>query len=618
VIEFVRTTQATSSQDDFQAALIGLFFTTGKMETYSDMMRRGRSGELPESQLLDQLFRLIAQSLDDGLGLAGNPGVSAYDAARRRGRAPEDALDGAVVPEMNRQIPTMMYSAMESLFNRLDEVVVPPEVLAATFHVQPEVTPEFIGVDAHSQLARVLFEADYLGKSLINRPELQKKIPRYQSEFVFERNNPPARSSGVTVVTASCRMWITIDRVNAAQSADGNVFVTLDATMRFNIRASGTGTVAAQCSNDYASLLSSLYDDFAVEFPVLHELREGAKLAAAARWLKNRRPGLTLPQAGRTAWNAPAKTPFLLYVVWSPKPPKPGAAAVSMKAEGGVDLRLPGVPGPAPVDRRLTLIGTIEGLVPPSSGVLVALPGATVAPGPVRAASGQAGTATPNRVSADIGDVRGKGVTKEDIVEDPRLLGEQWKFRKSVIDNMGDLIGIAYRRGGKIRLDSHGKLYFECVDPACKPEPGDPFARFGIDCSGATENAARTSAGFVQSVYKDSLHGLVGDADDQKNYFKRNGSFIPPSGNPAPGDFVFFEMTTKVAVPGQATHVGIYLGATKEGEMAVIHASSRLKEVMATREKFGESYLGKHILGYGDVHKLYQAEQSSRRYKNGQ
>ena len=108
-------------------------------------------------------------------------------------------------------------------------------------------------------------------------------------------------------------MWITIDRVDVAQSADGNVLATRDAMMRFNLREM-SGTAPTECSREYAILLSSLYDDFAVEFPALHELREAAKLAAAARWLKYRRPGLTLSQAGRTAWNAPAKTPFLLYV----------------------------------------------------------------------------------------------------------------------------------------------------------------------------------------------------------------------------------------------------------------------------------------------------------------
>lgn len=363
----------SNAQRDFRAAFVGLVFAAGKMDAYRDMNRRVQSGELADPQLTDEVFRLIATCLDEGLGLAGNPGVTAYNAARRRGSAPESAFDNGLVPEFNRQIATSTYSAMESLFNRLDEVVVPPDVLQTALHIRPEVTPEFIGVDAHSQLARVLFESDYLGKSLVNKPELQKTIALYQTEFAFERSHPVPMKSGAH---STCRIWITIDQIDVAQSPDGNVFATRGAKMRVNIQAMGaTGTPPTQCSRDYANLLTSLYDDFSAKFPVLHELREAAKLAAAARWLKTQQPEFTLPQAGRTAWNAPTRTPGLLYLMWSPKPPRPGAPTIAIKAMGGVSLRLPGVPdvGPSgpvgvPVDVQLRPMAANSAAAGPSSG----------------------------------------------------------------------------------------------------------------------------------------------------------------------------------------------------------------------------------------------------------
>jgi hypothetical protein len=197
-------------------------------------------------------------------------------------------------------------------------------------------------------------------------------IIRYQTEFAFERNHPVAMTS---TVSATCHLWITIDQVDMARSSDGNVFAVRGAKMRFNIQAKGgTNTQATECSADYANLLTSLYDDFSAEFPVLHELREAAKLAASARWLKTRNSSARLPQAGRSVWNAPTKTAGLLFLMWSPKPPKLGAPAMAIKAMGGVSLRLPGVPevgasGPVgiPVDVQLMPMAVSGSAAHPSS-----------------------------------------------------------------------------------------------------------------------------------------------------------------------------------------------------------------------------------------------------------
>ena len=54
----------------------------------------------------------------------------------------------------------------------------------------------------------------------------------------------------------------------------------------------------------YAQELTTIYDELAQSFsPLLHELREAAKLAYAAQWLRARNAALKLPAEGRGSWN---------------------------------------------------------------------------------------------------------------------------------------------------------------------------------------------------------------------------------------------------------------------------------------------------------------------------
>ena len=55
--------------------------------------------------------------------------------------------------------------------------------------------PRFDGVDPASPLARLLYEADYLGKSLLHRPELASRIPGYKTEYAFDAGRPGAAST---------------------------------------------------------------------------------------------------------------------------------------------------------------------------------------------------------------------------------------------------------------------------------------------------------------------------------------------------------------------------------------------------------------------------------------
>src|SRR5262249_35468090 len=83
-----------------------------------------------------------------------------------------------------------------------------------------------------------------------------------------------------------------------------------------------------------------LYDGFARHHTaVFHELREAAKLAYAAQWLKAKNAAFPVPVAALETWQSPASVPGVIFITWSPDPSKPDVQSVS--AIGGVSLRVP-------------------------------------------------------------------------------------------------------------------------------------------------------------------------------------------------------------------------------------------------------------------------------------
>ncbi|NQU57416.1 MAG: tetratricopeptide repeat protein, partial [Rhodospirillales bacterium] len=303
---------------------------------------RARRGELNKRQFEIALGRAICNGMDSSFGLSGRPVYNAFNRALSQGIDFGSSLAKAF-GELDNQLRTVLKIAMGNLFRRHDFITVPPEVMQETLGVRPEVTPEYIGVDSRSQLARVMFEADRLGKQLPNMVRLQGKIPGYKTNFAFDRANP--RKAGRFKPTATQHLWISIDRLDLAQSKDRYTLELRGAKMRFNIREMKDDRSVPAPPGAYEKLLTSLYDHFAKEFPVLHELRETAKLKAAAAWLKKHKPNLKLPARGRVPWSGPSKIPGLLYFTWTPNP-RPGSVVASMMAMGGVSLgiRIPLVP----------------------------------------------------------------------------------------------------------------------------------------------------------------------------------------------------------------------------------------------------------------------------------
>jgi len=180
------------------------------------------------------------------------------------------------------------------------------------------------------------------------------------------------------------------------------------------------------------------------------------------------------------------------------------------------------------------------------------------------------------------------------------MLGEEWRFRKKVIEAVGQLLRDHYPTyyGGKIVIrKSDGSVFNICVGDCIG------FTGMGIDCSGLLEYSTH-SACIARGFYEASDCLLpIGKAADQASIFKQYGAFIPRWGFPDSGDAVFFKDTTG-GDSGEITHVAIFMGKTPEGKKMIINTSYNSAHKRVIFMSVPSNYEDK-IVGYGNVSKLF-------------
>lgn len=355
-LSFVAMSQASkrgAPQAEIGDLISTILTATNAWPTYQEAQQQEAAGRLSHQQALTKWMRAIVVGVDRSFELRTAPLTAVFDQSINRGVGPEAAFDAATAVELDRQLHTVLAQTMSDLIHRHDEIIIPPHIMELTVGTRPEVVPTFINVDSHSQLARTMFEADYAAKYIINTPTLAEQIPGYQTEFLFSQQRSGRSTQGPR--SASQRLWISVDKLDLAQSRDGNTLETRGATMRFNIRGlDARGRSIPGASSQYEEMLTSLYDEFAVEFPVLHELREAAKLAGAAQWINSRRPGTTLPRQGRVSWQDDGTMPGAVYFAWFPNAQR-GQVVAAMSAVGGVSL-VSTDPVPIPTDSSVVVL----------------------------------------------------------------------------------------------------------------------------------------------------------------------------------------------------------------------------------------------------------------------
>jgi hypothetical protein len=254
----------------------------------------------------------LSRQMDSIFHFVGNPLENSFESSVRQTHDPGNGI-------------TVVFNQFDVLFKPkygelMDKLIlrpgvgfeVPPELVEDEYHIHPEMLPQYLGVPKDSQLAGLMLASDYLCKQLANRQDLKRTIPGYQTQVEYQINHPEATRQG----NSAYRVWISVAGINAAQSTDGRMLVVRDARMHFNIRETDSNAIDLpnQQSGGYADVLTGLYDQFELEFPTLHELREAAKLAEVAAWMQNHDRTIRLPAEGRATWNGPEKVDGLVYI----------------------------------------------------------------------------------------------------------------------------------------------------------------------------------------------------------------------------------------------------------------------------------------------------------------
>jgi len=310
--------------------MIGFLASTGRIPEYNELMELGAAGRIDKREFTRRMMRTLPLEID--LALGGNAVTSVFD-AETAVRGPEAAFDAAMAAA-KRAIEPVYRQAWTRVATRRDIREVPLDEQALGF--RPEVEPRLQRLDPTRPLARVLFEADYLGKALVSDPELAELLPGHQTLFAFEQRHLAARPAVGGVV--SQHLWISVADLEMRQSASGDTLSFGSVRMKVSVAEAGS-TVP---SHTYGDHLTGLYPQMARTWPVYHELREAAKLSAAALWLKEKgyRPGGGPSAGGR---QVPARATGAVVLSWTAD----AGARVAVTAFGGASLVPPvGPAGP--------------------------------------------------------------------------------------------------------------------------------------------------------------------------------------------------------------------------------------------------------------------------------
>jgi hypothetical protein len=276
-----------------------------------------------------------------------------------------------------------MRDALIRSWNSSNGLAVPSTGIESTFGLGYNVRPDYIAIDPNSLVARVMFEADYLGKGLLYAPKIESSVPGYVTDFAYALQDQSGTESTGRVDAE--RVWFSVGNLNLAQSPDRNTLETRSTSMRVNIRTfeQDESLLAESSANEkpsgYEARLTAIYPELERKYPVLHELAECAKVAAVARWLSARKTHLRMPKAGRTRWSGPESVPGRLNaVLYIPRGHGPTAKTLTLRvelsAEGGVSLDTSRFP--IPTDASVVDLSTTRVAAPPN---IPNAPGAPVA-----------------------------------------------------------------------------------------------------------------------------------------------------------------------------------------------------------------------------------------------
>lgn len=199
-----------------------------------------------------------------------------------------------------------------------------------------------IDLDVNSQLARIMYEADYALKSLSVMPELFQNIPGSLSRMEYQ-NKHKMFFEGTTL---HYRQWLEPKMVGMNISPDHRVIHFTDSQMRYLFTDNSKYWEAPpneELERGFAAWCGHFmdnYDAYARIVPAFHKIREGAKVLALAKWALAENIQFDLRNVAQKKWNTPEQVPA--YWALSQGIYGNGRMATIRAMEGGVSFKARG------------------------------------------------------------------------------------------------------------------------------------------------------------------------------------------------------------------------------------------------------------------------------------
>lgn len=209
------------------------------------------------------------------------------------------------------------------------DLTIGPNFCSLIFTDAFEAKLRFINIPATSQVARILFEADYCLKFLTNET-LKGIVPGHMtsSQWIYLSGEPRRQNH---------RFWLSPEVIEIEQSQDEGVLRFTRVSMRIDAMRedkSAPGSERVGAITEYAKRLTKNYDLYAQVYPPLYELKETCKIFALARLLRAKGIKELPYNITHTLWDPPVSVDGQLSFYVTPRGEKTDLCNVT----GGVNL----------------------------------------------------------------------------------------------------------------------------------------------------------------------------------------------------------------------------------------------------------------------------------------
>ncbi len=316
---------ATVEGEESQTAFLELYKTLGISRVYGELQTRIKLGKISPEEAADFFNPIYLRAVERELGGNGERYATLYETDRRTGKPSAEVMKTLVHREMEVDMTSLFIRTRNDLLRGAPVISAPPWLAAEALEHEGART-KFFDVPPSSWMARTMYQADVLLKSLAWGNRIRRLVPGFQTYDEFmeatgqAENNPRIR-----------RIAIECGAFEISESTDGTLMKFLAAPMKIVISrieyADGVQTDLdddlTEARNAYAAMLTDQYDELSRHFPTLQKLQECAKVIALARWLDSRGIRASTPSGARLFWTAPASIPYTIAIRLKPDRAQP-------------------------------------------------------------------------------------------------------------------------------------------------------------------------------------------------------------------------------------------------------------------------------------------------------